>query len=88
MFNSLYSTLYSSALTAVQCSTMQYKVDGTFDVLGVVGLMCGSAIVCGVKRLLCKDEGLTGDVGEADQHEDMYMDYNTGTMKTRSVSNL
>ena len=55
---------------------------------GLLGLMCGSAIVCGVKRLLCKEDGVPGGVGQADLQEDVYMDYNTGTMKTRSGEDL
>ena len=49
--------------------------------------MCGSAIACGVKRLLCKDD--QGELaGQAGQPEDVYMDYNTGIMKTRSPTDM
>ena len=52
---------------------------------GVVGLMCGSAMACGVKRILTKKDNRSVDVlAEEESAEDVYMDYNTGTMKTRS----
>ena len=47
--------------------------------------MCGSAMACGVKRILTKKETRLEDVlAEEESSEDVYMDYNTGTMKTRS----
>ena len=47
--------------------------------------MCGSAMACGVKRILAKKENPSVDVlAEEESAEDVYMDYNTGTMKTRS----
>ena len=54
-------------------------------VSGVLGLMCGSAMACGVKRILTKKENrLAAVLAEGESSEDVYMDYNTGTMKTRS----
>ena len=54
-------------------------------VSGVLGLMCGSAMACGVKRILTKKENrLDAVLAEGESSEDVYMDYNTGTMKTRS----
>ena len=47
--------------------------------------MCGSAMACGFKRILTKKDNRSVDVlAEEESGEDVYMDYNTGTMKTRS----
>ena len=52
---------------------------------GVLGLMCGSAMACGVKRILTtKETSLEEVLAGEESSEDVYMDYNTGTMKTRS----
>ena len=47
--------------------------------------MCGSAMACGIKRIITKKETRLEDVlAEEESSEDVYMDYNTGIMKTRS----
>ena len=47
--------------------------------------MCGSAMACGLKRILTSKESRLEDIlAEDGSSEDVYMDYNTGTMKTRS----
>ena len=47
--------------------------------------MCGSAMACGVKRILTtKETSLEEVLAGEESSEDVYMDYNTGTMKTRS----
>ena len=47
--------------------------------------MCGSAMACGLKRMLTRKESNLEDINAEDESaEDIYMDYNTGTMKTRS----
>ena len=55
------------------------------SVAGVIGLICGSAVACGIIRLLCKDQdSREGASDRVEPGEHFYMDYNTGTMKVRS----